>query len=124
MELIVLRNEKETGNLRTVLRTPYAVNFNMSILKMALNIKEDVISACLTCKYSIKIELQMIEFAIINKLIQFLKNVFINNKQPDLSQSHLKERGGTGGNDKGGFDTKNNLSSIQSEQIDTAMKDS
>ena len=51
---------------------------------MALNLKEDAVAGCLASKYSVRIELQMIEFAIINKMIDFLKHVFLNGKQPDL----------------------------------------
>lgn len=78
--MITIKSEKETASLRLVLRTQFAINFNMSILKMALNLKEDAVAGCLAAKYSVRLELQMIEFAIINKMIDFLKHVFMNNK--------------------------------------------
>jgi len=57
----------------------------MSILKMSLNLKEDTIAGCLAAKYAVRVEPQMIEFAIINKMIEFLRHVFMNNKQPELN---------------------------------------
>jgi hypothetical protein len=54
---------------------------------MALNLKEDVIAGCLAAKYAVRVELQMIEFAIINKMIVFLKNVFVHGKQPEVSMA-------------------------------------
>lgn len=56
-EVISIRSEKETQSLRLVLRTQFAINFNMSILKMALNMKEDAVAGCLAAKYAVRVEL-------------------------------------------------------------------
>lgn len=116
-EIIQIRNQKEANNMRQVLRSPYAVNFNMSILKMALNVKEDAIAGCLAAKYAVKVEMQMVEFAIINKMIDFLKHVFMNNKQPELTLTPGQLAATTKGNHIEGDESRSKETMRNSQQF-------
>lgn len=58
----------------------------------------------------------MIEFAIINKMIDFLKHVFMNNKQPDLQIQPSTKKGGDDIQVNHEQRTSNNISMRQSEQ--------
>ena len=63
-------------HFQQVLRSGSSVKFNTNILKIALNYQEDKVAAYLLTKFPLLLQLATLDFAVANKQLAFLHNIF------------------------------------------------